>query len=337
MKTLNVSPGDIVRVVAPAGRGAVDRGPEIQNYIQSLGLVANITENIYNRTEPFYSNWDDFRADDLISALLDDSVKIIWCTRGGSGSIRLIPYLEQRLPATLNHKIFIGYSDITVLHLYLQKKYGWQTIHGAMLDAIVGGTYNGSRESVDLLTGLIFEREESICYPALTSLNENAPQRIESTIVGGNACLLETSIGTLWQIDAKGKVLFLEDVSEAPYSIERSLDHMKQSGIFNLVDGVIFGDFTDTNDTLMDIVFNRFAQSVTFPVFRISGIGHDTINYPLPLAASTQITRIDSNSYSFCVDNIQNVSNGSCNNHSRNIFVRLSIVISGLWLILKIN
>ncbi len=128
-RTLNVTSGDIVRVVAPARSSSVSTLPLIKDYIESLGLVANISENIYSTEDAFYSNTDEFRANDLISALLDDNVKIIWCVRGGTGSIRLVPYLEDRLPATLNrHKIFIGYSDITVLHLYLQYKYGWQTI-----------------------------------------------------------------------------------------------------------------------------------------------------------------------------------------------------------------
>lgn len=125
---MNVNPGDIVKVIAPGSKGTVAGLPKIEAYIELLQLEANISENIYSSADLFYSNTDAFRADDFISALLDDNIKIIWCVRGGGGSIRLIPYLEENLPAKLNHKIFVGYSDITVLHLYLQKKYGWQTI-----------------------------------------------------------------------------------------------------------------------------------------------------------------------------------------------------------------
>lgn len=127
-KSLNVNPGDIVKVIAPARKSSDAALPLIKAYVESLGLVANISDNIYSTEDLFYSNTDEFRANDLISALLDDDVRIIWCVRGGTGSIRLVPYLEEKLPATLNHKIVIGYSDITVLHLYLQHKYGWQTI-----------------------------------------------------------------------------------------------------------------------------------------------------------------------------------------------------------------
>lgn len=127
-KTLNIKPGDVVKVVAPARKSSDAALPLMKNYIESLGLVADISENIYSNEDAFYSNTDEFRADDLISAVLDENVKIIWCVRGGAGSIRLIPYLEARLPAKVDHKILIGYSDITVLHLYFEYKYGWQTI-----------------------------------------------------------------------------------------------------------------------------------------------------------------------------------------------------------------
>lgn len=236
-------------------------------------------------------------------------MKIIWCIRGGTGSIRLIPYLESQLPPTLNHKIFIGYSDITVLHLYLQKKYGWQTIQGPMLDAIASGRYDRESESVLSLEDLIFERKDKICVES-KKLDENAPvTRIQSKIVGGNAVLVETSIGTLWEVNAQGKMLFLEDVEESAYSIERSLDHMKQSGIFNRVDAVIFGDFTKAdNDSLMNLVLQRFAQSVSFSVFKLTGIGHGPINYPLPFDTFTEINRIDTVTYELCVNNIEKAS-----------------------------
>lgn len=314
---MNVNPGDIVRVVAPARKSPDAALPAIKTYVESLGLVANISEDIYSTIDPFYSNTDEYRANDLISALVDDNVKIIWCVRGGTGSIRLIPYLENQLPATLNHKILIGYSDITVLHLYLQKKYGWQTIQGTMLETISAENYNRTSETVVALENLIFERIDKICVPATKYDGSTAVTRIESKVVGGNACLVEAGIGTLWEVNAEGKLLFLEDVGEDAYSIERSLDHMKQSGMFDRVDGVIIGDFTGAdNFTLMDVVFQRFAESASFPVFNVTGMGHGPINYPLPFDTFTVINRIDTVTYELCVDNIESASYTSSGNGS---------------------
>ncbi|KAJ6645445.1 putative carboxypeptidase [Pseudolycoriella hygida] len=336
-ETFNVSLGDIVKIVAPASKSSDSALPLIKNYIESLGLVANISDNIYSTVDPFYSNTDEFRANDLISALVDDNVKVIWCVRGGTGSIRLVPFLEEKLPPVLTHKIFIGYSDITVLHLYLQSKYGWQTIQGPMADAISTGRYDLTSESVVSLEALIFETQDRICLNA-TKLNSRINvTRIESKVVGGNAALVEASIGTLWQVNTKGRIFFLEDVGEAAYSIERSLDHMKQAGIFNDVDAVIFGDFTETNDELMTVVFDRFAEWASFPVFRVTGMGHGPVNLPLPFLTPSYINSIDGVTYEFCVDNIQNqkttsVISGQAN---RNLSGLLAAILTGCYLLIN--
>lgn len=281
-----------------------------------------MTENIYQPFEPFFhSNTDEFRVNDLISALTDNS-KVIWCIRGGKGNSRLIPLLEQRLPPTLNHKIFIGQSDITVLHLYLQYKYGWQTIHGSNLDYVGVGLYDQtveSRASLVALTDLIFNRINLICLPLMTQFDDRAPvAAIQSRIVGGNIELVETSLGTFWQVDTQDKILFLEGVGEAAWRTERSLEHMKHAGIFNSVKAVVFGDFTSVdNYTLVEIVLKRFAQDVTFPVFKLSGVGHGPINYPVPLFAPAQISHIDSTTFRLCINNINSdvvgrSSNSTC-------------------------
>lgn len=295
MSQLNINPGDLVRVVAPGGKGTVQNLQLIKTYVESLGLVAQITDNIYNQDEPFYSNFDEFRANDLISAILNDNCKVIWCIRGGSGCNRLINYLEERLPSEPpTAKLFIGYSDITVLHIYLQKKYNWQTVHGAMLEAIVNGSYDQSSETVVSLVGLIFNRLTSICYPTLQRFDEGEPlgNPLNAPIVGGNLTLVEASIGTSWEIGTQDKILFLEDISIAAYSMERSLEHLKQAGLFNSVQAVIFGDFIDADSqNLIQYVQKRFATDsmIRCPVFVIQGIGHGRINLPLPFNTHGEI------------------------------------------------
>ncbi len=124
-----------------------------------------------------------------------------------------------------------------------------------------------------------------------------------SSIVGGNMTLVENSIGTVWQINTKGKILFLEDTRVYPYAIERSLDHLKQAHILDKVQAVIFGDFINSgNDDLVEIVKTRFAKSVNVPVFTIQGIGHGPINDPLPLNTRTIIGVQDKEEGSFFMD-----------------------------------
>nr|AAX14416.1 microcin C7 self-immunity protein [Wolbachia endosymbiont of Drosophila mojavensis] len=185
---------------------------------------------------------------------------IIWCIRGGEGASRLIPYLEK-LPndkkerIAQNKKILIGYSDITALHIHLQAKYDWQTLHGTMLEMIVNNSV--SESSVEKLKELILNKRDSIRFDNLKTINNGIrlkDGRLKSKIIGGNMTLVENSIGTVWQINAKGKILFLEDIRVYPYAIERSLDHLKQAHIFDGVHAVIFGDFVNCyNDNLVEV------------------------------------------------------------------------------------
>jgi muramoyltetrapeptide carboxypeptidase len=287
---IDLSASDTVNIIAPSSKGKEQNLTLIKEYIEKLNLKANISQKIYSNDNPFYSNSDKFRADDLINALLNDS-KIIWCIRGGAGAARLIPYLEklseiQKEKIAQNKKIFIGYSDHTVLHLYLQMKFGWQTIHGTVLEMVVNQMI--SPDSVSKLIALILGQQHSVRFNNLKLINNKLNTcTIKSKVIGGNMTLVANSIGTPWQIDAKGRILFLEDTEVYPYQIERSLDHLKQANVFNGVDAVIFGDFTKSH--LVETVKKRFAQSVDFPVFTISGIGHGYINDPLPFNSHTVI------------------------------------------------
>lgn len=166
---------DQVDIIAPSSKGKESDLTTIKEYVEALGFYPHIVEKIYNNDNPFYSNPDEFRANDLISVLTDDS-KIIWCIRGGTGASRLIPYLE-RLPndekerIAQNKKILIGYSDITALHIYLQAKYDWQILHGTMLEMIVNNSV--SESSVEKLKELILNKRSSIRFDNLKIINNS--------------------------------------------------------------------------------------------------------------------------------------------------------------------
>ncbi|MGL9719044.1 MAG: LD-carboxypeptidase [Wolbachia sp.] len=303
---------DQVDIIAPSSKGKESDLTTIKEYVEALGFYPHVSEKIYSNDNPFYSNSDEFRANDLISALIGDS-KIIWCIRGGTGASRLIPYLEK-LPndkkerIAQNKKVLIGYSDITALHIYLQAKYDWQTLHGTMLEMIVNNSV--SESSVEKLEELILNKRDSIRFDNLKIIDNGIKLkngRLESKIVGGNMTLVENSIGTAWQVNAKGKILFLEDIRVYPYAMERSLDHLKQAHIFDGVQAVIFGNFTNSgNDNLIEIVKERFAKSVNCPVFIIQGIGHGYTNDPLPLNTHTTIGIQDEKEGLFFMD-VQNL------------------------------
>ncbi|WP_237342980.1 LD-carboxypeptidase [Wolbachia endosymbiont of Folsomia candida] len=304
---------DKVDIIAPSCKGKDSELINIKSYVESLDLNAHISNKIYSNDNPFYSNSDEFRANDLVDALTDDS-KIIWCIKGGKGASRLIPYLERlsndkKEKIAKNKKILIGYSDITALHIYLQVKYDWQTLHGTMLEMIVNDSV--AKSSVQKLKELMIGHQNSIRFDNLKMISNGTKiknGRLESKIVGGNLTLVENSIGTTWQINAKGKILFLEDIGAYPYAIERSLDHLRQANVLGGICAVIFGDFIKSgNDNLVEIVKDRFAKSVDFPVFTIQGIGHGHINDPLPLNTHTVISVQGEKEGLFFMD-VQNIS-----------------------------
>jgi len=305
---------DRVDIIAPSCKGMESNLTRIREYVKTLDLDAHIAKKIYSNDNPFYSNSDEFRANDLINALTDNS-KIIWCIKGGKGASRLIPYLEklpdeqkEKIAQNKNKKILIGYSDITPLHIYLQIKYDWQTLHGTMLEMIVNALV--SQDSIDKLQALILGKQDSIRFDNLKIINElnHGDGDIKSTITGGNMTLIENGIGTVWQINVKDKILFLEDIGVSPYAMERSLDHLKQANIFDGVCAVIFGDFINSgDDDLVAVVKKRFAQSVNFPVFTMHGVGHGFVNDPLPFNTSAVISIQDEKKGLFFMD-VQNIN-----------------------------
>jgi muramoyltetrapeptide carboxypeptidase len=126
----------------------------------------------------------------------------------------------------------------------------------------------------------------------LNALAEQS-QTLEASITGGNLCLVQTSLGTNWQVDARKKILFLEEVGERGYRIDRMLEQLQQATIFKGTLAIVFGDFLAGNEpdgsSLIIPVLKRFAQRIEIPVIQIKGIGHGPINYPLPLGTKATL------------------------------------------------
>lgn len=312
----------VVDVIAPSSIGKRSNLAAYAKFVRDMDMTAHISDSMFREgADPFYANTDRFRADDLADALTDNSA-VVWCARGGQGASRLIPFLEA-LPDDRKRRIrdarktFVGYSDITILHAYLQNVYGWQTIHGTMLEQIADGAVDG--RSVTELIGLVTGRIHQVRYElqridGKSSGPPDGPQEaqpsVRSRVVGGNLTLVENAIGTVCRLTGTGKIVFLEDINVQPYSLERSLDHLRQvDGTLDGAAAVVFGSFTKSEPVdLLDLVFRRFAAAVPYPVFRVHGIGHGFANNPLPLntdaIVESCITTDGHLSYTLTVDNI---------------------------------
>ncbi len=285
--------GDVIDVIAPASACLKSEASlnEIRNLLISWKLVPRVPNDILEE-DLLCANTDEKRFSFLKEALLNSESKAVWCLRGGYGSARLMDRAIDLKPNT-SPKLFIGMSDITVLHLFLQQQFGWATLHGPSVRQVTDKDVE--EDNIQELRNIIFGKERLLHYKDLIPLNSMSvdTQTIAAEITGGNLCLVQTSIGTFWQANARGKILFLEDVNERGYRIDRMLLHLQHAGILDGVAAILFGDFTKGNEpdgsSLVEPVLTRFAEHCNFPVLQYRGIGHGKFNRPLPLGTKAQL------------------------------------------------
>ncbi len=238
---------------------------------------------------PYNAGRDEARLSALVRAMADDDAEVIWAVRGGYGSSRLLGELEKAgLPK--KQKVFIGYSDMTFLHLFLQK-HGWRTIHGAMFFEL--GSRSKDVNNFRLLAAILAGRLLELTYSGLKPFNQAAFEAsgpVRGKITGGNLTCLAAAAGTPWPLEAAGKILFLEDVQEPGYKIDRMLTQLKMSGQLDGVRAIILGEFT-AGDQYTEFALERFAKDCGVPVFKTDLFGHGNRNYPLVFNSPAAISR----------------------------------------------
>lgn len=282
-----LKPGDIVDVIAPSFTSSGEMEfilSRVKELLGSIGLIPRIADGLIDRSKDlFCANSLEYRKNHLIDCLRSKESKAIWALRGGYGAAQLIPFLEEICPPE-TPKFIIGFSDITALHLFVLKKWNWQTLHAAVLNQVI------TNPNLLLpIKDIIFSNKEFV-YTGFKLINQALLEEnlMVAEIVGGNCSLVQTSIGTSWQIEAKRKILFLEDVGERGYKIHRMLNHFKQAGVLDGVKAIIFGIFNDGAERdgfdLCIAALEDFAKQITIPVLYFPHIGHDANNnLPLPL------------------------------------------------------
>jgi len=279
--------GDQVEIIAPASRCTEEQLIAIRDMLQAWQLDCIVNNNIFG-PDLLCAHSDQNRFDSLKNALCNPKNKAVICARGGYGSMRLIPELAKIVPPSSN-KLFIGMSDITALNIFLQQQWQWPVIHGAL----AADKY--SPESIAALKSILLGEKNYLRYhgEAYNLAAEN-PISIESTITGGNLSLLQTSVGTIWHINSQNKILFIEEVSERGYRIDRMLEHLRQAGVFDNIAAIVLGDFIGGEEpngsSLVKPVLQRFAATCPFPVIKVHGIGHDRDNHPLLMGTTAKLS-----------------------------------------------
>ena len=245
-----LNPGDTIGIVCPAGFMPFEKALICIETLKAWGFNVVPGKTLGNQYH-YFSGTDEQRRDDLQQMLDDENIDAILCARGGYGTGRIIDKLD--FSKFIQHpKWVIGFSDITVLHCHLFSNYKIASMHGPMAAAFDdGGFKNKYIQSLhEALSGkkADYKTEGNIL---------DQPGKAKGILVGGNLSLLVNLIGTPSDIQTKNKILFIEEVSEYIYSVDRMMYQLKRSGKLEHLKGLIIGGFSDMKDTTLP-----FGQSV---------------------------------------------------------------------------
>ncbi len=276
--------GDQIALVAPAGPL---KSPEELNLamtlVKELGLVPQVGNYVKNKNH-YLAGQDADRLFDLQAALDDSKIRGVMALRGGYGCARLLPKTDWSKFRESPKPVF-GFSDITSLHGALQAM-GYPSFHSPMpssaglieRDEVVLGRLKSLMFSNEIPTGLRSERN-------LTSVSSP----VEGILIGGNLAVFQTLIGTKWLPDPRGKILFLEDVNEPAYRLDRSLTHLMNCGYLDQLNGMVLGTFTEAELTGIEEMFERSLGGQKFPVLMGISAGHIRRNLAIPLGVNTRL------------------------------------------------
>ncbi len=284
--------GDVIDIVAPASPSPLEGLNNGIRWIEENGFTARVPENLI-KPDVFFASSLKNQLEQLKIAIYSDS-KMIWSLRGGYGSMRLIPFMKKwKKPKA--PKLFMGFSDVTALHLFFGQQWGWPTIHGRNVSSMSPEKIFKDRKEV---TSILLGKKEILEFKNLKPLNDLAKKAvtIKGQVTGGNLKLLQTSLKTSWELDASGKILFMEDVGERGYAIDRMLEQLWQAGIINKGPrALVLGDFSEGTEKdgrdLTGIALKRLADRAPYPVFKGMKCGHGDINFSLPFNTNAELSK----------------------------------------------
>jgi len=274
-------PGDKVAILATSGPVNPEKLILGVDIIKDMGFVPHVMESCFLRHDYLAGN-DDARLRDLHIAFAAPDVRGIFVARGGYGAARLLPYIDYTM-IRRNPKVFLGYSDVTALHIAITQICGFVTFHGPMVAVDFGMCDITMKSLVDAVCG------QPTATPKLTTI---VPGYANATLTGGNLTLLAASLGTAFEIDTSGRILFIEDISEDPYRIDRMLLQLKQAGKFSDAVGILLGDFTPQTLENLHICINELIIPEGKPTMAGQPSGHCLPNLTLPLGLPFEFNAI---------------------------------------------
>lgn len=289
-KVKGLKPNDRVGLTAPAGPVSYEKLQKAIKALENFGVQVEAGETCFMDYRGYLAGPAQKRAAELIDMFANKKIAVIFCLRGGYGSPQILPLLDRDLIRS-NPKLLVGYSDITALHLYLQQQCGLPTIHGPMPATELIKTDPFTEEG---LYRLLIGRNQGrkIENPPGELMECIIPGKASGRLTGGNLSLICTLMGTPYEIDTKGKILFLEEVSEEPYKLDRMMTQLALGGKFSDASGIILGSWTGCQTSRqLDIrdLFKWILEPIGKPVLFNLRAGHCRPMVSLPFGAFAEM------------------------------------------------
>lgn len=290
--------GDTVGLVSPSSATAERiQFMFAQEALEALGFKVKLGENLKNR-HGHLAGTDEERAGDLNSMFADSEVKAIICIRGGSGAARILPLIDYE-QIKRNPKPLLGYSDITALHNAIHTQTGLITFHGP------NGTGSWNNFNVQQFEKIFFDKAQ-VTFQNETQKGDDLVIKnnrtitlnsgtVEGKILGGNLTVLTALSGTPYLPDFKDAILFLEDIGEDPYKIDRMMSTLKLNGTLNSIKGFVFGQCTDCTPSggygslTLDDILDDYILPLGIPAYKGAMIGHIPKQFIIPVGAKVKL------------------------------------------------
>ncbi|MBW8348555.1 LD-carboxypeptidase [Bacillus sp. IITD106] len=285
--------GDIIGLTAPAGPVCKERLWLAVSKIKEMGFDVEIGDTCYENYGGYLAGTPEQRANELNSMFINQNISAIFCLRGGYGSLHLLPLLDYEA-IKRNPKLFVGYSDITALHIAFQQKCHLPTIHGPMPASDLIDADDFTMQSLYSVLE-IFPFEWRLENPESEPTCCLVPGMANGMLIGGNLSVIASTLGTPFEIDTKGKILFLEDVGEEPYRIDRMLTQLSLAGKLSDASGIVLGTWTDcTSERYADgfqieDLFEKIIAPIGKPTIFNVKAGHSKPTLSAPLGLYTYI------------------------------------------------
>ena len=285
-----LKPGDTIGIVCPSGYMAFEKASECVRILQEeWGYKVKVGSTLGSKSKTYFSGTDEERLIDFQKMLDDDEVQAVLCGRGGYGMGRIIDKINFKKFAK-HPKWVIGFSDITIFHCHLYSNY-----HIASLHAPMAAAFNEEGSANPYVLSLKDALEGKWTKYTCHADQYNRTGVAVGELVGGNLSLIVNSIGTKSELKTKGRILFIEDIGEQQYAIDRMMYQMKRSGMLQDIVGLVVGYFSDIKDTdrpfgedLKQIIYN-VVNEYKYPVCFDFPVSHNIENYALKIGVGYKL------------------------------------------------